>query len=140
MFGKTTTPNEDKKVEIPTREVQKSEQKTTSTAKVSTLSQGIKFKGDISGNGDIDIYGNFEGTITLENNNVNIENSAKIKADISAKTIRINGSVTGNINAIEKIIVTNNGSVIGDINAAKVEIQDGANFDGNISMKKPNKK
>ena len=141
MFGKNTTQNEDKEVVIPTREVKNLEQRPASTtAKVSIISQGIRIKGDISGNSDLEIYGNFEGTITLENNNINIETSAKIKADISVKTIRVNGSVIGNINALEKIVVTNNGSVVGDINATKVEIQDGANFDGNISMKKSSKK
>jgi cytoskeletal protein CcmA (bactofilin family) len=138
MFGK-----DDKKtnsqVEIPNRDVKKTtENEVKSSGSASVISKGLKIKGEISGSTDLEIYGNFDGTITLESNNVNIENSAKVKADIKAKTIRVNGEITGNLTAIEKILVTSKGSVIGDLNAGKVEIQDGANFDGNISMKKQN--
>jgi cytoskeletal protein CcmA (bactofilin family) len=138
MFGK-----DDKKtnsqVEIPNRDVKKTtENEVKNSSSASVISKGLKIKGEISGTTDLEIYGNFDGTITLESNNVNIENSAKVKADIKAKTIRVNGEITGNLTAIEKILVTSKGSVIGDLNAGKVEIQDGANFDGNISMKKQN--
>jgi cytoskeletal protein CcmA (bactofilin family) len=104
----------------------------------SIISQGMQIKGEINGTTDIDIYGSFDGTIKLENNNVNIESSAKIKADINAKTIRVNGEITGNLTAIDKILVTNKGIVNGSLSAEKVEIQDGAQCDGNITMKKSN--
>lgn len=139
MFGKDKQENANKPVEIPSRDVAKTEDKpVASSGKSSVISEGTKIKGEIFGTTDIEIYGEFEGTINLENNNINIETTAKIKADINAKTIRVNGNVVGNITANEKILVTNKGSVIGDITATKVELQDGANFDGNISMKKPN--
>jgi cytoskeletal protein CcmA (bactofilin family) len=131
--------NKDKKneqVEIPNREVKEKVTETTNSSKTSLISQGMIIKGEISGTTDIDIYGAFDGTIALEGNNVNIETSAKIKADVNAKTIRVNGSITGNLSANEKILVTGKGSVVGDINAGKIEIQDGGNVDGNISMKK----
>jgi len=143
MFGKDDKLKEsqDNKVEIPSREVGKTSETTNLvSAKASLISKEIKITGEITGSSDLDIYGSFDGTIKLENNNINVESTAKIKAEITAKTIRINGSITGNINAIEKITVTKNGSVVGDITAPKVEIQDGATFDGNMSMKKIAKK
>jgi cytoskeletal protein CcmA (bactofilin family) len=138
MFNKDKK-NENSKntqVEIPNREIKEKVAETTNSSKTSLISQGMIIKGEISGTTDIDIYGAFDGTIALEGNNVNIETSAKIKADVNAKTIRVNGSITGNLSASEKILVTGKGSVVGDINAGKIEIQDGGNVDGNISMKK----
>lgn len=142
MFSKKDKKNnQDNKateVEIPSREVKTTTTKTpsSSSAKTSIISQGMSIKGEISGATDIDILGQFDGTITLEKNNVNVETSAQVKADIKSKTIRVNGSITGNLSASEKILVTSQGSIVGDIIAGKIEIQDGGIVDGNISMKK----
>jgi cytoskeletal protein CcmA (bactofilin family) len=142
MFKKESKSKNDN-ISIPSREIKESKLKENLTKPVnhkepSILSKDIKINGEISGSSDVDIYGGFEGNINLDNNNVNIETSANIKANIKAKTIRVNGKITGNLTAIDKILVTSKGSIVGDLNSGKIELQDGANFDGNISMKKQN--
>ena len=127
----------EEKVDIPSREIKKTIDNPKKQAnQISTISQGMIIKGEVTGNNDIDIYGTIEGNINLVNNAVNIESTSKLKVDIIAKTIRVDGKVKGNISADEKIIVSKTGSVIGDIHSPKVELQYGSHFDGNISMKK----
>jgi cytoskeletal protein CcmA (bactofilin family) len=138
MFNKPNnkeTNTETKPVEIPTREIKEVKTTTAKSGKNSLISESITIKGEVSGSDNIDIYGSVEGNINLGNNDINIEKTANIKAEVVGKTIRINGRVVGNISANEKILATSNAHITGDIKAPKVELQDGSYFDGNISMR-----
>jgi cytoskeletal protein CcmA (bactofilin family) len=98
------------------------------------ISKGCHIKGDVSGNDDISVFGKIEGTITLKNNSVTIEKSSKINADVFAKIVNVNGNIKGNIEASEKIVITDSGNVTGDMSAPKVILKDGSYFKGNVSM------
>lgn len=98
------------------------------------ISASCHIKGDISGADDIRIFGKIEGVILLKNNTVTIEHSAKVEADIAAKIVHVNGNIIGNIEAEEKIIITDSGNVTGDMTAPKVILKDGSYFKGNVSM------
>lgn len=98
------------------------------------ISKQCHIKGDITGNDDISIFGKVEGTISIKDNTVTIEKSAKIDANIFAKVVNINGNIVGNIEASEKIVVADGGNVTGDMVAKKVILQDGSYFKGNVSM------
>lgn len=124
--------NNQKQENINTQRTSASVEKKTQSRTV--ISKDCHVKGDVSGNDDMSIFGKIEGTIILKNNSVTIEKTAKINADIFAKIVNINGNIKGNIEASDKIIITDSGNVTGNMSAPKVILKDGSYFKGNVSM------
>lgn len=142
MFNKKPNPATPDKVQsTPTRPIVNTPKKPEVSANSAPKPQGnaiiskeCHIKGDITGNDDISIFGKVEGTISIKSNTVTIENSAQIDANIFAKVVNVNGNIVGNIEASEKIVISNTGNVTGDMTAKKVILQDGSYFKGNVSM------
>ena len=59
---------------------------------------------------------------------------ARIKAEVKAKTVVVQGDVRGNITAGGKIELTSEANVRGDLAAPRIVIADGAQFTGTINM------
>lgn len=91
-------------------------------------------RGQLSGNEDLLIEGQFEGTIALEEHCLTVGTEGQVKAEIHARQIIILGAVTGNATAREKIEIRRTGHVVGDLLAAAVAIEEGAYFKGGIDI------
>jgi cytoskeletal protein CcmA (bactofilin family) len=94
----------------------------------------IEITGDVTASADIKINGHIKGTIVESSHVVEIGESGKITANISAKTVIVSGLVEGNIIGSEKIVISRSGSVRGDLAAPRVQLEDGALFRGSIEM------
>ncbi len=141
MFNKRKTPEEtpaapDKSVgtepknpaEVPEPPLQ------FSTRNAAMIGASIKIKGEISGDENLQIDGHVEGQVTLNNHDVTVGETGTVSADLNAKTVRIHGSVDGDINAGEMVVVSKTGKVKGNIVAPRVSLEDGAQFKGSIDM------
>jgi cytoskeletal protein CcmA (bactofilin family) len=102
--------------------------------KSSGLGSTLILKGELSGEEDVVIEGNFQGKINLGNHNLVIEKGGKVEAEIFVKNITLNGHVIGNIYASEKVFISPDGQMEGDIHASRISIMDGAQFKGSIKM------
>jgi cytoskeletal protein CcmA (bactofilin family) len=100
------------------------------------IGKSVVIKGELSGSEDLTIEGQVDGKIELRQNVLTIGPNGKIKAQIFAKSVVVQGEVTGNITASEKVDIRDNGSVDGDITAPKVAIAEGAHFRGSIDMQR----
>ena len=100
------------------------------------IGKSVIIKGELSGSEDLTIEGQVEGKIELKQNVLTIGPNGKIKAQISAKAVVVQGEVTGNISATERVDIRDAGSVDGDLSAPRVAIADGAHFRGSIDMQK----
>lgn len=98
------------------------------------IGPSIVIKGEVSGEEDLLIQGRVEGTINLHGNQVSVGDSGHVSADILACVIKIDGKVTGDISASEKVIISKSGNVHGNIVAPRVTLEDGAIFKGSIDM------
>jgi len=98
------------------------------------IGPSIVIKGEVTGDEDLLIQGKVDGTINLGGNEVSVGNSGRVSADITAKTIRIEGEVTGDIHGREKVVISASGNVRGNIVAPRVTLEDGAIFKGSIDM------
>ena len=98
------------------------------------IGQTIKIKGTIEGDENLIIEGSVEGAVSLPNNDLTIGASGKVTADLGAKTVKIDGQVTGDISGTEKVIVSKTGLVRGNIVAPRLTLEDGAKFKGSIDM------
>lgn len=98
------------------------------------IGKTITIKGDISGQEDLTIEGNVDGSVSLPDNNLTIGEGGQIKADLAAKNITVKGQVDGDISGAEKVVVAQSGHVKGNITAPRVTLEDGAKFKGSIDM------
>lgn len=94
----------------------------------------IKIKGEITGDEDLVIEGSVEGAIDLVAHQVTVGETGKVKADIKAKTVIVNGNVIGDITGGEKVIISKSGNINGNIVTPRMTLEDGAVFKGSIDM------
>ena len=98
------------------------------------IGKSVVIKGELSGSEDLTIEGQVEGKIELRQNMLTIGPNAKIKAQVFAKTVVVEGQVQGNISAGERIDIRDKGIVEGNLAAPRVSIADGAQFRGSVDM------
>ncbi len=101
---------------------------------MASIGKSVVFKGDLSGDEDLEIEGRIEGQIQLPNHQLTIGAHGRVKAQIEAKTVVVVGHVSGNVTATERCEVQASGVVDGDIRAPRLLIQEGAVVNGNIEM------
>lgn len=106
------------------------------TVNMGNIGKSVVIKGDLSGSEDLTIEGTVEGKIELRQNVLTIGANGKIKAQVFAKIVVVQGEVTGNITATERVDIRDNGSVDGDLAAPRIAIADGAHFRGSIDMQR----
>lgn len=100
------------------------------------IGKSVIIKGELSGSEDLTIEGQVDGKIELRQNVLTIGPNGRIKAEIYAKAVVVQGEVSGNITATEKVDIRDAGSVDGDLAAPRIAIADGAHFRGSIDMKR----
>jgi cytoskeletal protein CcmA (bactofilin family) len=100
------------------------------------IGKSVIIKGDLTGSEDLTIEGQVEGKIELRQNVLTIGANGKIKAQIFAKIVIVQGEVQGNITSTERIDIRDNGSVDGDLSSPRIAIADGAHFRGSIDMQR----
>ena len=105
-----------------------------SSGRAALIGPEIHINGDISGNENLLIEGRVDGKIRLGSHQVEVGQSGCVKADITAKVIKIAGEVRGDITGTEKVIILRSGNVHGNIVAPRMTLEDGAIFKGSIDM------
>ncbi len=112
--------------------------KTSSPAVSSTrqtlLGSSMVLKGELSGEEDLTIEGQFEGSLNLKDSCLTIGSHGQVKADITARQVIVSGKLSGKINARDKIEIRKTGNVVGDLVAMGVAIEEGAYFKGSIEI------
>ena len=88
----------------------------------------------MNGDEDLVVQGRIEGSITLKKNLVTVGKDGRVNATVNAKSIRVEGTVEGELRGKEQVIVTRTGSVSGNIVAPRVSLEDGCRFKGAIDM------
>jgi cytoskeletal protein CcmA (bactofilin family) len=102
---------------------------------IMNLGTSIVIKGDLIASEDLTIYGRMEGSVTLNGGHtLTIGRFADIKATIDAKSVVIQGAVTGNVTAREKVEIQTTGSVSGDVSSPRLAIADGASIRGKVHV------
>ena len=80
------------------------------------------------------IQGRIEGTVDLKQHNVTVGPEGRVKADLSGRTVTIEGEVDGDVRGAEQVALKSSSTVNGDITAPRVVLEDGATFLGSIDM------
>jgi cytoskeletal protein CcmA (bactofilin family) len=98
-----------------------------------TIGSSIVIAGEISGEEDLVIEGTVKGKIVLKQNLL-VEKTGVVEAEIQTSNVTVSGQVTGNIVASERVELRSDGRMVGDIKAPRILIADGASFKGNVDM------
>ncbi len=103
---------------------------------IARLGPSLFLRGELSGEEDVVIEGQYKGKIDLANHNILVGRGAKVEADIRAKNITIHGTVEGNIDASGKIFISKEGQLRRNLKAPKISIMEGAKFKGGMKTGK----
>ena len=99
-----------------------------------TIGPSITIRGDVTGDEDLVIQGQIEGTVTLKQHNVVVGPEGKVRAGIHGRSVTIEGNVVGDLQGDEQVILKASATVEGNIQAPRVTLEDGAKFRGGIDM------
>jgi cytoskeletal protein CcmA (bactofilin family) len=100
------------------------------------IGRAVVIKGEVTSAADLTVEGRIEGRIDLQGHSLVVGCGGGIQAEIVAKTVVIQGAVTGNVTAREKVDIRETGSIEGDIVAPRVAIADGAILRGRVETQR----
>ena len=105
----------------------------TKEQEITQIGHSVTIKGDISGNSDVRVAGNINGSISIEGELI-VERQGYVEGEIKTTTAVIAGSVKGNIDCSDKLILESSSQYEGNIKTKRLIIQEGAVFQGNCQM------
>jgi cytoskeletal protein CcmA (bactofilin family) len=98
------------------------------------LGKSVIVKGQIVSREDLTIDGEVEGTVELQEHRLTVGPNGKVAATIKAREVVVIGSVNGNVEASDKLDIRKDAKLVGDVKTARIVIEDGAYFKGNIDI------
>ena len=105
---------------------------------ITTLHKDISFNGKLIGDEKIIISGRMEGSLHTSQE-LTIEKSGIVKADIKSSNLVLSGVLVGNVDSKGIVTITKSGRMIGDIKSENIIINAGAQYKGTILTKASSK-
>jgi len=93
----------------------------------SIISRDLKIKGDLICNGDIQIDGEVEGDV--HSRSITVGEGADVRGSISSESIRVCGSVNGQLKG-QSVVLVKTAKLIGDVIHQTLAVEPGAFFEG----------
>ena len=101
---------------------------------VSVIGPTLEFKGELQADEDLVIEGQVEGTIAHHNKRLTVGKQGRVRADIDASSVIVEGQLVGDIHGDEVVSLASGAEVTGNIFCGRIVIEDGARFNGKIDM------
>jgi cytoskeletal protein CcmA (bactofilin family) len=105
-------------------------------AEASVVGQGTVVRGNVRGEGSIEIYGRVDGNVIVTGD-VTLGENASVRGDVSGARISVGGAVTGDLTGTEAVIIERAAQITGDITAPRVGIEEGARVRGALQTDEP---
>lgn len=106
---------------------------------VSVIGPTLVFKGELSADEDLVIEGHIEGTIAHHKKHLTVGKQGRVKADIHASSVIVEGRLVGDIHSEGIVSLASGADVSGNIYCGRIVMEDGARFKGRIDMGDPPK-
>jgi cytoskeletal protein CcmA (bactofilin family) len=117
---------------------QSSDSSTSSTPRRSTeltrIGASVTLEGDLTCEEDLRLDGRLKGTVSVPQHRVLISSTGKVRANVFARVIEVEGQVRGDLEGAERVVVKATGNVVGNLRAPRVSLENGAQFKGSIDM------
>lgn len=98
-----------------------------------TLGPEDSLEGKLNYNGHVNVAGRAEGEFRISGN-FDVANGATVKALIEGSSVTIKGDVEGMLTARDKLTIGKSGKLNGDVTVKRLQIEDGASFNGHVRM------
>ena len=98
------------------------------------IGASIHIDGDVRGEEDLLIEGEVNGTLQLRSNSLTVGAQGKVRADVYAHSIYVEGLVEGDLYGTERVHIRKSAQVRGNVTSPRVSLEDGAKFKGSIEM------
>jgi cytoskeletal protein CcmA (bactofilin family) len=98
------------------------------------ITQAISIRGEISGQQDLFIDGELQGSIRLPDSRVTVGPNGRLNADIEAAEIVVEGQVKGSLTAGTRVVIRRTGRVQGNVATHRIAIEEGAIFNGQVDI------
>lgn len=106
---------------------------TKGEQEITQIGNSVTLKGDISGKSDVRVAGNIVGSVNIEGEII-VERQGYVEGEVKSQTAVIAGTIKGNIECTEKLILESTSKFVGNIKTKQLIIQEGAQFQGNCQM------
>ncbi|MGI8494498.1 MAG: bactofilin family protein [Pyrinomonadaceae bacterium] len=100
------------------------------------VGHGTVLTGETTFQSMLRIDGHLTGRVTSENGTLIVGSSGRVDANVMVLAATINGTVNGDIIALEKVELGRTARVMGNIQTPRFVIEDGAIFEGSCAMMK----
>ena len=97
----------------------------------SIIGAGTTLRGNLDGEGSLEIYGRVEGDVNMTGE-VLVGETGSVLGQISAGRVSVSGAVQGDLRGSEAVLLERGARVVGDLSAPRVGIANGALVRGNV--------
>ena len=98
------------------------------------IGKSVIVRGELSGNEDLFMDGDLEGTITLTQSLLTIGPNARVVANLDVRDLIVFGNLKGNVRASGRIDLRQSAVVSGDIFASRLSIEESAIIKGRVEL------
>ncbi len=97
------------------------------------IGPNLTIDGTISGSEPVLIEGTVRGKVNLSGE-LRIGTKGRVEATVHAKNVTVEGKLTGDVSADDKVELIASATVDGNIKAPKIVVAEGARFRGSVDM------
>lgn len=134
-IGKKGAPETASRTEAGQARTETSSPRSSATGReAAVIGPSIHIDGDVRGEEDLLIEGEISGTLQLKSNSLTVGPQGKVRADVYAHSIFVDGHVEGDLFGSERVAIRKSAQVRGNITSPRVSLEDGAKFKGTIEM------
>ena len=108
----------------------------TARGEMILIGKSVVIKGELSCGEDLYIDGQVEGSIDPKGNCLTIGPNGRVKANVTACTVVVQGKLEGNIQASDRVDLKRSAVVMADIATQHISIDEGAYFKGSLNIQK----
>ena len=107
---------------------------------IAHIGKSVVVRGELSGSEDLFVDGEVEGSIELRGNSLTIGPNGRVRANVNARDIVVQGKVDVNLRATDRVDLKKSALVTGDIITQRIAIEDGAFFKGSVDIQRQDAK
>jgi cytoskeletal protein CcmA (bactofilin family) len=108
----------------------------TARGEMTFIGKSIVIKGELWCSEDLYIDGQVEGTIDPKGHRLTVGPTGRVKANVTACAVVVQGKLEGNIQASDRVDLKQSAVVMGDIATQRISIDEGAYFKGSVNIQK----
>jgi cytoskeletal protein CcmA (bactofilin family) len=98
-----------------------------------TLGPRDSLEGKLILEGDLQVFGSVQGELKISGD-LSLEDGSTVRASVHANNVSVRGSLEGEVTAHGRLLIAGSGGVSGNVRVSRLAVEDGATFNGNISM------